>query len=132
MQVTSFAEADGRIFDVYASASAAFAAIDMTDKLREVVTSTVHPEKVSQFLELCYAFRTYLPADVLEAAADIGAFATSMGFYGLGTDGRGAKMVAALRGEEVTDLPEPAERFVPPPVIAEEGAGDEGLAGVGV
>lgn len=120
MQVTSFAEADGRILESYASAAAAFAALDMAEPFRKVVTSPIHPEKVSQFLEICYARRDDLPADVKEAAADVGAFAASMGFWELGVDGRGMKMVAVLRGEEVNDPPAPSERFVLQVAAADE------------
>lgn len=111
MEVTSFSDATGLIFDVYAEASAAFEAIDMSDKFREVVTATVQPEKVSQFLELCYACRDDLPASVKAAAADIGTFAAANSFYGLGEDQRGTKMVSILRGGSVEDAPEPSARF---------------------
>lgn len=119
MQVTSFADADQLILTTYAAAAAAFTTLDKLELYQSVVTATTHPEKVSQFLELCYAQREHLPQNVLDAAADVGAFATTMGFYGLGQDERGIKMVSALRGEEVQDLPEPVERFVSTPPVDE-------------
>lgn len=128
MPVSSFAEADGVILMTYADAAAAFTALDKFEMYQAVATATVHPAKVSQFLELCYAHRDSLPRNVLEAAADIGAFAATMGFYGLGQDGRGARMVAVLRGEDVADPPVPADRYVrrppSPPTVMTEGNSD--------
>lgn len=117
MPVSSFAEADGLILMTYADAAAAFTAMGEFEMYQAVVTATVHPAKVSQFLELCYAHRDSLPRNVLEAAADVGVFAATMGFYGLGQDGRGAKMVAVLRGEDVADPPVPAERYTRRPSV---------------
>ena len=119
MRVTSFAEADGLILSTYAVAAAAFTQLGKFDTFQSVVTATVHPEKVSQFLELCYANREALPPEINAAAADIGAFAAVHGFYGLDTDQRGLRMVQVLSGETIFDVPEPDNRYVSAPPVSE-------------
>lgn len=84
--------------------------LETMEKLTGILAGSVPPEKISQFFEFGYARRDALPAEVLPAFADVGQFAWTMGFYGLGVDNRGALMEALLRGQA---LPEGASAPVP-------------------
>lgn len=123
MFVDSFPAADAVILNTHAEAIEAFDALGLADRYMEVVTAGA-PQKVSHYLELAYANSTDLPPGVIAAAADIGVYAASMGYYGLGVDGRGAKMVAVLRGETVEDAPAVDGRFLPP--VADASSVQEG------
>jgi hypothetical protein len=116
MPVSDFAQADGRILDIFATASEQFALLGLGDCFRRVVTQTVHPAKVSHFLEICYANRAGLTSEVLQAAADVGAFAAAHDFYGLGEGQRGLRMVQVLRGEAVEVEPPVDGSFLPPAI----------------
>lgn len=75
------------------------------DQLTPIVAGSVPPERVSEFFEFAYAYRDLLNDELRGVAADIGNFAWTNGFWGLGVDQRGALMEKVLRGQ---DLPEGA------------------------
>lgn len=120
MPVSSFADATFRMYAIYATAAPAFEAIGLAERFHAVISAPVAAERTSQFLELCYANRTALPADVLEAAADIGEFASNLGFYGLSVNGRGSNMVAILRGAVVENEPAAKGIYLPPAMTGAE------------
>jgi hypothetical protein len=83
--------------------------------LDTVVSTTIMPEKVSHFFELCYAVADHLTPELKEVAASIGNFAWSNGFYGLSDNMRGTQMERILRGETISNSPTPKEEFVTTP-----------------
>lgn len=127
MEINSFQEATARMFDCYGEAVAAFTQLGMQGEFKAVVSATVAPERVSHFLEIVYANHAEMPPSVKAAAADVGAFASEQGFYGLSADGRGMAMVAVLRGQKVKDAPLAMDRFKAPSV-ADGNAGTEPAA----
>ena len=66
--------------------------------LDEVVGNPVLPGKVSGFLELGYKHRNVLTQAQKLVVAEVGQFAYANGFYGLGENARGYKMVSVLNG----------------------------------
>jgi len=87
---------------------------DLADRLTSILAGVVPPERVSQFFEFGYARRAEIPAGLLSAFADVGNFAWTMGFYGLGQDSRGALMETLLRGQDLPEgaaAPEPLAAF---------------------
>lgn len=71
---------------------------DKLTQLTGIIAGVIAPERVSEFFEFGYANADLLDAATKEAFADVGAFATVNGFYGLGQDGRGRAMELILRG----------------------------------
>lgn len=84
----------------------------LSEKLMSVVNSPIQPEKVANFLEVVYANADEFNDDVKAVAIDIGNFALGYGFFGLGENQRGSKMIAVLNGETVEDAPEPLASMV--------------------
>ena len=116
--IVSLQEAHAAILSVYVSASAHFTGGQNEDSFNRVMTTPVYPEKLSQFFELCYAERESIPTDVKEAAINVGRFATILGFYELGIDGRGFLMAQAM--ETGGDGPEPLSAYKPRPHVPDE------------
>lgn len=113
-QVNDFASAKVKITQSYAALLEALPGSHSA--INGIIGSAVPPEQVSEFFELCYAYRDDLPGDLLEAAADVGHFAWINGFWGLGVDSRGLKMETILRGGSLptgTDEPAPSGKYAP-------------------
>lgn len=88
----------------------------LVEQLTGILAGAVPPERVSHFFEFGYAHRSELPAELLPAIADVGNFAWTMGFYGLGLENRGALMEWLLRGQSLPEgvtAPEPMAAFAP-------------------
>lgn len=120
MQITSFTEANLAIASAYADLKAALP--ESSDDIDAIVSAVVPPEKVSNFFEFAYAKGQSLPAALRSVAADVGDFAWANGFYGLGENGRGMKMAAALRRKSFSIQegdPAPKEQYAPPAPISE-------------
>lgn len=97
MAITSFSEANIAITTNYLALKqvipeSAYAALD------EIVGNPVLPGKVSEFLEFGYKHRDKLTTELKEAVVSVGQFAYENGFYGLGVDGRGYKLVSVING----------------------------------
>ena len=73
------------------------------------------PEKVAMFFEWAYGNRAALSADQRAAAADVGNYAWTNGFYGLGVANRGQLIEQELRGllPAGATAPDPLPQFVP-------------------
>ncbi|MBX9728366.1 MAG: hypothetical protein K2X31_05610 [Sphingopyxis sp.] len=87
---------------------------DGVTRFNEIASAVVQPERVSQFFEFVYARHESMPDGVKEAAADVGKFAWSAGFYGLGVDRRGELMERVLRGKSLSGnatAPAAVERY---------------------
>lgn len=113
MPVTSHADANAIILAGYMSALDEFQTLNLAEVFTSICTSTIEAEKCSQFFEIVYANRDALTPDVIDAAVEIGAYATTMRFYGLGEDSRGFQMLQVLQG--VTEEgPAPVARYLPP------------------
>lgn len=92
-------------------------------QLTAIMAGVVPPERVSEFFEFGYAKADLLDASAKEAFADVGAFATINGFWGLGANGRGMAMEQILRGEalpEGVEAPQPSPKYAPPPATTPE------------
>lgn len=112
MTVQSFSDANVQIMQAYGAAASAAPDPAILDG---VVGTPIAPELVSQFLEYVYANRAAMPPSVVAAAIDVGNFATANGFYGLGDDQRGFKMIKVLKGQTVTGAPDPKAQYVAAP-----------------
>lgn len=119
---TDFVSANTRMLEAYATISAQFAeqaqGAELT-QLTAIMAGVVPPERVSEFFEFGYAKADLLDSAAKEAFADVGAFATVNGFYGLGQNGRGMAMERILRGEPLPDgvePPEPSTKYAPPTI----------------
>lgn len=111
-----FVQASLIIVQSYARLRSAVAA-DAQPALDTIVGSVVPPERVSEFFEFGYAHRESLSPELREAVADVGHFAWTNGFWGLGVDGRGAAMETLLRGGNLAagaTAPEPSSKYVLP------------------
>lgn len=114
-----FVQANTMMLQAYAALSvAADTEVEqaLVEQLTSIMAGAVPPERVSHFFEFGYARREELPAELLLAFADVGNFAWTMGFYGLGLDSRGAYMEALLRGQTLPEgatAPEPMAAFAP-------------------
>lgn len=117
MPIVDYSEVNQKLFSVYGEAIAAFSELGLEVEFSKIVTTPIEPEKCSQFFELCYANKDDLPEAVIDAAIEIGEYATALRFYGLGADGRGVAMLAAMSGG--ADGPEPVVRYCSaPPALA--------------
>lgn len=112
MSIASFADANLLMIQRYPVLRAALRE-DMKPRLDAIITSTIPPEVVSLYFELVYANRDDVADEDKLAAADVGSFAWTHGFWGLGVDDRGRLMEMVLRG---TDLPDGA---VPPATLSQ-------------
>ena len=113
MAVTTLPEANIAIAQQYLSMREALPET-RRDALDEIIGNPVLAGKTSGFLELAYACREHLTDEHKAAAAAVGQFATAHGFYGLGVDNRGLRMVAVLQGTAPDDdtAPQPAAQYV--------------------
>lgn len=87
------------------------------DQLTAIMAGIIQPERVSEFFEFGYANADLLDAATKEAFADVGAFASMNGFYGLSVNSRGMAMGMILRGQalpEGVDAPEPSAKYAQP------------------
>lgn len=101
---TDFIVANTMMLTAFAALSTAWTTEEELAALAQltgILAGSVPPEKVSQFFEFGYARRAAVPAEQLSVFADVGNFAWSMGFYGLGVDSRGALMEMVLRGDDL-------------------------------
>lgn len=108
-ETTSFEKANRLILDVHQQALQFFESIELSNEYLRVINSPIPPEKVSHYVELVYAnINENPPQEILDTAASISAFATSLGFYGLSENDRGFNITKALRGLGVSSssLPE--------------------------
>jgi len=115
--VPSFAEANLIIARRYAEIREALASDDDRTKFDAIAGATVPPEKVSLFFEFCYAQAGRLTAEQKVDVAEVGGFAWSHAFWGLGADDRGRLMEMILREQalpEGTAPPAPLPQFAPP------------------
>ena len=90
---------------------------DKLTQLTGIIAGVIAPERVSEFFEFGYANADLLDAATKEAFADVGAFATVNGFYGLGQDGRGRAMELILRGKPLPKgmtAPTPSPKYAAP------------------
>jgi hypothetical protein len=116
-------------------------ASDLPEDVRAlIITATSQPSPVDTIVsvgELLYARRADLGNEARELAAGCISFAALNGWHGLALDGRGAKIVGALRRElghdhpsgewpAAEDDPEPLAQYVaaPPEEDAPEGEGE--------
>lgn len=106
------AEANALMLSTYASIAASLAVDhqDALDQLTVVLAGWIPPERVASFFEWGYAHAELLDSTTRAIFADVGAFATIYGFYGLAADARGVLMEMVLRG---LDLPEGVTAPVP-------------------
>lgn len=117
---TEFTEANSIMLTAFAALSSAAVSDDeiaAVAQLNTILAGTVPPERVSHFFEFGYARRATLPSATLPAFADVGNFAWSYGFYGLGQNNRGLYMETLLRGDALpvgAIEPVPNPNFVPP------------------
>lgn len=115
-----FPQANAMMLTAFATLSAAAVSEDelsAVEQLNSILSGLVPPERVSHFFEFGYARRASLPAELLPVFADVGNFAWTYGFYGLGTDSRGIYMETLLRGDPLpvgAIEPVPNPNFVPP------------------
>lgn len=114
------AEANALMLSTYASIAASLAVDhqDALDQLTVVLAGWIPPERVASFFEWGYAHAELLDSTTRAIFADVGAFATIYGFYGLAADARGVLMEMVLRGQElpvgeVPPLPSPKYGEVP-------------------
>ncbi len=113
---TDFVSANGRMLEAYAALapSLAVAQPGAFEQLTAIMTGVIPPERVSEFAEWGYAKRDLLDAPAKEAVADVCAFATMNGFYGLGENQRGMRIETMLRHGELpegVEAPEPATKY---------------------
>lgn len=117
---TDFVSANTRMLEAYATISTQFAEQAQDAELAQltaIMAGVIPPERVSEFFEFGYAKADLLDSAAKEAFADVGAFATVNGFYGLGQNGRGMAMERILRGQDLpegVEAPEPSSKYVPP------------------
>lgn len=91
------------------------------DQLTGILSSVIPPERVAEFAEFGYAKADLLDAAAKEAFADVCAFATANGFYGLGQDGRGMAIERLLRGKPLAkgiEPPVPSVKYASSPAPA--------------
>ncbi len=113
---TDFVSANSRMLEAYAALAPTLAATEPAafGQLTTIMAGVIPPERVSEFAEWGYAKRDLLDAPAKEAVADVCAFATMNGFYGLGENQRGARIEAMLRQGSLpkgTEAPEPSNKF---------------------
>lgn len=124
MSISSFTDANLAIATAYADLKAAIP--EKGDAIDAIVSAVVPPEKVSNFFEFAYANGDKLPASLRTVAADVGDFAWTNAFYGLGENQRGMKMAAALRASTFSigaNDPEPKAEYADPQTpVAVQGA----------
>jgi len=115
-----FVQANTRMLDAYTALVPVLSGGEnqaSLDQLTAILSGVIPPERVSEFAEFGYAKADLLDAAAKEAFADVCAFATMNGFYGLGADGRGMAMERILRGQDLpegVEAPEPSSKYVPP------------------
>jgi hypothetical protein len=99
---------------------------DIRDRLRELLLQPSPAAGTAEAVELIYARRDEVPAELAVVAADAAAFCASVGFHGLGDGGRGTRIALVLResanalADGVAPLPEseqpvPLALYVPAP-----------------
>lgn len=82
--------------------------------LRDAKNSPIPPESLTTFVEIVYANHEIFTTEELAPVADVAEFGGNFMFLTL-RDMRGNKIAAFLRGEAVEDMPEPEQRYAPPP-----------------
>lgn len=118
-----FIQANSQMLEAYAAVHAQLTGGDNQadlDKLTSIMSGMVPPERVSKFFEFGYAKADLFDAGTKAAFADIGAFATMNGFFGLNVNSRGIAMEMILRGQELpegVDVPEPSSEFASAPAL---------------
>ena len=120
MAVASYIDANLLMIQRYPTLRAALPADDQP-KLDAIVAGTVPPESASLYFEFVYARRDVVGDEDKAAAADIGHFAWTLGFWGLGVDDRGRLMEMVLRGAPLPDgaaEPAPLAQYAPPIPLA--------------
>jgi hypothetical protein len=88
----------------------------LPDPLRERIRGRLLGSKVDlvcQTAEDIYANREGLPEEVLELGAGLAVYGESEAFHGLDADSRGGRMAAVMRGQEIAEVPEPQQQYLP-------------------
>lgn len=82
--------------------------------LRDAKNSPIPPESIATTVEIVFANHEIFTAEELAPIADVAEFGGNFMFLTL-RDMRGNKIAQFLRGEAVEDMPEPEQRYAPPP-----------------
>lgn len=110
------AAANALMLSTYASIVASLAVDhqDALDQLTVVLAGWIPTERLARFFEWGYAKADLLDETTRAAFADVGAYATLNGFWGLTADDRGLLMERVLREQELPsgkEPPLPSPRF---------------------